>query len=80
VTITNHTATPVRGWTLVLRYPQTRIVSASDVKVIRKGAVLVAGNPAAHPSIAPGGSVSVSFTAHGRSARPAACSFNGSPC
>jgi len=80
VTITNHTDRTVRGWTLILRYPQTRILSAWDVKVIRKGATLVVDNPAEHPYIQPGRSVRVSFTANGRSARPAVCSFNGRPC
>ncbi|HZE33113.1 MAG TPA: cellulose binding domain-containing protein [Actinoallomurus sp.] len=79
-TITNRTARPVKGWTLILRYPQTQILSAWDVKIIRKGATLVADNPAAHPSIPPGASVQVSFTAHGSSSRPAACSFNGKAC
>jgi hypothetical protein len=79
-TITNHTAAPVKGWTLILRYPQTKIVSAWDVKVIRKGATLVADNPSEHPSIAPGRSVKVSFTADGTVAPPVACSFNGRPC
>jgi Cellulose binding domain len=79
-TITNRTTGAVTGWTLILRYPRTQIVSASDVKVIRKGATLVADNPAAHPSIPPGASVQVSFTAHGPSSRPTACSFNGKAC
>jgi hypothetical protein len=80
VTITNRTSVPVKGWTLILRYPQTKIVSAWDVKVIRKGATLVVDNPAARPSIPPGASVKVSFTATGAGAKPAACSFNGMPC
>jgi hypothetical protein len=80
VTITNRAAEPVQGWTLILGYPQTKILSAWDVKVIRKGATLVADNPAAHPNIAPGKSVKVSFTADGTSARPVTCSFNGRPC
>jgi hypothetical protein len=80
VTITNHTSVPVKGWTLTLRYPRTKIVSAWDVEVIRKGATLIADNPAEHPSIPPGGSVKVSFTAAGAGAQPTACSFNGRPC
>jgi hypothetical protein len=80
VTITNRTSVPVKGWTLTLSYPRTKIVSAWDVEVIRKGATLIADNPAEHPSIPPGGTVKVSFTADGAGARPAACSFNGRPC
>ena len=80
VTITNHTARPVKGWTLILSYPQTKILSAWNVKIIRTGATLVADNPAGHPSIAPGKSVKVTFNADGSGAEPATCSFNGSPC
>lgn len=80
VTITNRTAGAVNGWTLIVRYPQTKIVSAWNVKVIRKGATLVADNPAEHPSISPGRSVKMSFTAAGPSAEPVTCTFNGDPC
>jgi Cellulose binding domain len=80
VTITNRTAKPVTGWTLILSYPRTRILSAWDVKIIRTGATLVAGNPAAHPSIPPGRSVKVTFNADGSGAQPVTCSFNGRPC
>jgi hypothetical protein len=79
-TITNRSGAPVKGWTLILRYPRTKIVSAWDVKIIRKGETLVADNPAEHPSIAPGKSVKVSFTANGAGARPITCSFNGRAC
>jgi hypothetical protein len=79
-TITNRGGRTVNGWTLILRYPQTKIVSAWDVKIIRKGDTLVADNPAEHPSIAPGKSVKVSFTANGAGARPVTCSFNGAAC
>ena len=80
LTITNRASTAVDGWTLVLRYPRTKIVSAWDVKVIRTGSTLVADNPAEHPTIAPGRSIKVSFTAEGAVGRPATCSFNGRPC
>jgi hypothetical protein len=80
VTITNHSGTPVKGWTLILRYPQTRILSAWDVEVIRKGTTLVADNPTGHPYIGSGKSVTVSFTATGAGARPVTCSFNGRAC
>ncbi|GLY84146.1 hypothetical protein Airi02_020750 [Actinoallomurus iriomotensis] len=80
VTITNHASAPVKGWTLILRYPQAQILSAWDVKVVRRGNTLVADNPAGHPYIAPGKSVKVSFVATGAAARPSGCSFNGSSC
>jgi hypothetical protein len=80
VTITNHGSTSVKGWTLILRYPRAQILSAWDVKVIRRGTTLVADNPDGHPYIAPGKSVKVSFVATGTAGRPSGCSFNGSPC
>jgi hypothetical protein len=79
-TITNRGTRTVNGWTLILRYPQTKIVSAWDVKIIRKGETLVADNPAERPSIAPGRSVLVSFTANGAGVHPVTCSFNGKAC
>lgn len=78
VTITNHASTSVKGWRLVLRYPQAQIVSAWDVKVIRRGTTLIADNPADHPYIEPGRSVTVSFVATGTAARPSGCSFSAS--
>jgi cellulase/cellobiase CelA1 len=80
LTITNRASVAVDGWTLVLRYPRTKILSAWDVKVIRTGSTLVADNPTAHPTIAPGRSITVSFTADGAVARPSTCSFNGRAC
>jgi hypothetical protein len=79
-TITNRGGGTVNGWTLILRYPKTKITSAWDVKIIRKGDTLVADNPAEHPFIAPGKSVKVSFTADGDGVRPVTCSFNGKAC
>jgi len=79
-TITNRTAAPIEGWTLILRYPQRKILSAWDVKLIRKGNTLVADNPPENPVITPGRSAKVSFVADGPVARPASCSFNGKPC
>jgi hypothetical protein len=79
-TITNHGSRAVNGWTLVLRYPQTKIVAASGVRIVRKGETLVADNPAQHPLIGPGKSVKVSFTADGTGVHPVTCSLNGKAC
>jgi cellulose binding protein with CBM2 domain len=80
VTITNRTTEPVEGWTLILRYPHTKILSAWDGTVIRKGDTLVMDNPAEHPFISPGRSVKVRFNAQGARAEPVTCSFNGRSC
>jgi hypothetical protein len=80
VTITNHTNEAVKGWTLILSYPHTKILSAWDGTIIRKGDILVMDNPAAHPFIPPGRSVKVTFNAAGTGAGAVTCSFNGRPC
>ena len=79
-TITNRTNAPIEGWTLILRYPQRKVLSAWDVKLIRKGTTLIVDNPPEKPTIEPGKSAKVSFAADGSAARPASCSFNGKPC
>jgi hypothetical protein len=79
-TITNHGRTAVSGWTLTFGYPGTRIVSVHGARMVHDGAVLTARNPVAHPSIPPGGTATLSFTAQGTGARPSACTFNGDAC
>jgi hypothetical protein len=80
VTLTNRGRTAVKGWTLTLRYPGASIVSVRGARVVREGTTLVARNPAAHPSIAPGRAVRLLFTADGTAARRPACAFNGGGC
>jgi hypothetical protein len=79
-TIVNHGTTTVKSWTLVLRYAQARISAVSGGRAVRTGAVLVVRNPATRPSIAPGRTVRVRFTATGTATTPAGCSFNGKAC
>jgi hypothetical protein len=79
-TITNHSRRPVNGWTLTFRYPGAKIFAVRDAREVRKGATLIVRNPAEHPSIAPGRTVRVSFTAAGAAALPTACRFNGKAC
>ncbi|MCO6011289.1 cellulose binding domain-containing protein [Actinoallomurus purpureus] len=79
-TIVNHGATAVNGWTLVLRYAQARITAASGGRAVRTGATLIVRNPVARPSIAPGRTVTVRFTATGTGTAPSGCTFNGKSC
>lgn len=80
MTITNRGAEPVTGWMLTLSYPRTKILSTWNGKITREGDSVIFRNPTAHPSIGPGRSVKVMFTADGASAEPFACSFNGRSC
>ncbi|MCW2947835.1 MAG: cellulose-binding family [Actinoallomurus sp.] len=79
-TITNRGDSTIKGWTLTLRYPGARVTSVSYAREVRTGSTLVVRNPAAHPSIAPGRSVKVLFTAQGGGELPTACTFNGEAC
>ncbi len=80
VIITNRSRTPVSGWTLMFRYPGTKIISVRDARIVRTGVTLIARNPADQPSIAPGRSVTLRFTAVGTGTQTSACSFNGVTC
>ncbi len=80
VTITNRGRTAVRGWTLMFRYPGTKIISIRDARVVRKGVTMIARNPADQPSIQPGRAVILRFTAVGAGTLTSACSFNGAAC
>lgn len=80
VRITNLGGHAIDGWTLAFRYPRARILSIWDVRIVRTGTVTVVRNPVQRPSIAPGQTVTVSFTASGSGARPSACVFNGRSC
>jgi Cellulose binding domain len=80
VTITNHGRTAVSGWTLTFGYPGTRIVSVHGARAVHDGAAVTARNPSARPSIPPGGTATLSFTAKGTGTRPSACTFNGATC
>ncbi|WP_345443808.1 cellulose binding domain-containing protein [Actinoallomurus vinaceus] len=79
-TIVNHGTTTVKGWTLVLRYAQARISAVSGGRAVRTGTVLIVRNLATRPSIAPGRTVRVRFTATGTATTPSGCTFNGKTC
>lgn len=64
----------------MFRYPGTKIISVRDARIVRTGVTLIARNPADQPSIAPGRSVTLRFTAVGTGTQTSACSFNGVTC
>lgn len=79
-TIVNRGAKTINGWRLAFRYPATKIIAASGVTLVRTGVTFIATNPPSRPSIPPGRSVRVTFTAQGTGRAPSACRFNGGPC
>ena len=79
-TIVNRGTTAVKSWTLVLRYAQARISAVSGGRAVHTGTVLIVRNPATRPSIAPGRTVRVRFTATGTATSPSGCTFNGKAC
>ena len=86
--VTAQNSTGVQGyWELppaAVRAQLDSVLSDIGAQAVKTGmlasSVLVARNPAEHPSIAPGRSVKVSFTASGVTSRRISCSFNGKPC
>jgi hypothetical protein len=79
-TIVNRGTQTINGWTLVFHIPNARVLSASNVVLVKPGSVATVRNLAAVPTIAPGRSVRVVFTAQGAASRPSSCRFNGVPC
>jgi hypothetical protein len=79
-TIVNVSGRPINGWTFAFRIPNARVQSIWEVQLVKKGSVVVVRNPALSPTIAPGETVQIGFTARGAVARPSACLFNGVRC
>jgi hypothetical protein len=79
-TITNRGTRPIDDWTLVFRIPNARVLSASNVVLVKAGSVATVRNLAQAPEIEPGQAVRVVFTARGAASTPSACSFNGVVC
>ncbi|MBC6463707.1 cellulose binding domain-containing protein [Actinomadura sp. HBU206391] len=79
-TIANHGTQPINGWTLKFRIPNAQVVGATNVVLVQPGATATVRNPAHAPTIAPGRSVQLVFTAEGAASKPSACRFNGVAC
>ncbi|SEG87164.1 Cellulose binding domain-containing protein [Thermomonospora echinospora] len=80
VTIANRTDQPVNGWLLGFKFPDARVLTLDNGAVVKKGQVTWVRNPSATPSIEPGASVRMTFTASGTASRPSACKFNKADC
>jgi Cellulose binding domain len=80
VTIANRTGRSVSGWTLGFKFPNAQVLTLTNAAVVKKGQVTWVRNLSTTPSIAPGGSVRMTFTASGTASRPSACKFNKANC
>ncbi|HEX6471407.1 MAG TPA: cellulose binding domain-containing protein [Streptosporangiaceae bacterium] len=79
-TIVNVSGRPISGWTFAFRVPNAQVLSIWEVQVVRLGGLAIVRNPAQSPSIAPGDSVRIGFTARGAAGTPSACAFNRVRC
>ncbi|MFW5416713.1 cellulose binding domain-containing protein [Nocardiopsis sp. CNT-189] len=80
VTVTNTGDGAMDGWELVLGFSDATVTSAWDVEWEATSDGVVARQPAWSGGIAPGESVTVSFTAEGSAQEPTSCTLNGAPC
>jgi hypothetical protein len=80
VTIVNVGGRAINGWTFAFRIPNARVRSIWDVQVVRPGSTVVVRNPSQSPTIGPGETVRIGFTAQGAASSPSACTFNGTRC
>lgn len=80
VDIANHGSAPISGWQLVIALPGDEITSFRNAAGYVSNHILLLRPSSAWPSIAPGASLRVSFTAEGQRTRPELCAFNDIAC
>jgi hypothetical protein len=79
-TIVNVSGRQISGWTFAFRVPNAKVLSIWEVQVVRLGNPVIVRNSPQTPTIAPGESVQIGFTARGAAGTPSACTFNGVRC
>jgi hypothetical protein len=79
-TIVNVSDRPINGWSLAFRFPNAQVMSVWDVALVKAGSPVVVHNPPQSPTIVPGESLHIGFTARGAVSAPSACTFNGVRC
>jgi hypothetical protein len=79
-TIVNVSGRPISGWTFAFRIPNAKVLSIWEVQVSKLGSPVVVRNPPQSPTIAPGETVRLGFTARGAAGTPSACLFTGVHC
>ncbi|WP_146778985.1 cellulose binding domain-containing protein [Actinomadura craniellae] len=76
VTIANHGAKPVDGWTLAFKIPNAKVLSVSNAVLVKTGTVATLRGGA----IQPGQRVRIGFVAQGAASKPSACLINRTRC
>lgn len=79
-TILNDGSTAINGWELVVVLPNDDIRAVSNALFHTNGNTLYIDPLRSARSIAPGATLTETFTAHGSTTTLTSCTFNGSPC
>jgi endoglucanase len=79
-TIVNKGTSPVSGWELTATLPGDHIKSVTGASYTTHGEKLILTPLSSQPSIAPGATQLVLFTAGGTNTTPGSCTFNGAAC
>ncbi|HEY5990364.1 MAG TPA: cellulose binding domain-containing protein [Streptosporangiaceae bacterium] len=79
-TISNRGTAPISNWELSATLPGDHIKSVTGANYSTHGSKLILTPSSSQPSIAPGTSQVVLFTADGGSTSPTSCTFNGAAC
>ncbi len=79
-TITNHGTSWLDNWQLAATLPGDQVTSASGAAYQASGGTLTFQPALLQGGLAPGASLTLSFTAEGATTRPAGCTLNGSAC
>jgi hypothetical protein len=79
-TIINRGTGPISDWELTAALPGDHIKSVTGASYSAHGSKLILTPLSSQPSIAPGASQLVFFTAEGGSTTPTSCTFNGAAC
>ncbi len=80
VDVANDGPAPVSGWQIVVALPQDQITSFTNASGYVSHHILLLQPASSSPSIAPGGSLRVSFTAQGSETTPELCAFDNVAC
>ena len=81
LTVSNTGTTTLNPWRVTWTWPSGVTLSSGwNATVTQSGTTVTAAAPSYAPSLAPGASVSIGFTANGSAASPADVQLNGVPC
>jgi Cellulose binding domain len=79
-TIMNRGNTAIQGWRLDFKIPGVKVTSVQNAIVIKKGKAAYLRNRAETPSLPPGASIRITYTARGPLAKVSACRLNRVKC